>query len=78
MCKYGAAWCFYFVGVTLQEFGSRRKRRFEVLPDRLVLYLWPAAGGSSFDFNLSANPLHPFYMIITILKLLPNSLLSGG
>ena len=27
--------------------------RYEVLPDRLIFYLWPTAGGSSFDFYLS-------------------------
>lgn len=29
--------------------------RYEILPDRVVLYLWPAAGGSSFDFYVSAR-----------------------
>jgi hypothetical protein len=29
--------------------------RYDVLPDRVVLYLWPQAGGVSFDFNLHAR-----------------------
>ena len=28
---------------------------YEVLPDRVVIYLWPQAGGSSFDFFISAR-----------------------
>ncbi len=28
---------------------------YEILPDRVVLYLWPAAGGSSFEFLVSAR-----------------------
>jgi hypothetical protein len=27
--------------------------QYEILPDRVVLYLWPTAGGSSFDFSFS-------------------------
>jgi len=26
--------------------------RYDVLPDRVVFYLWPEAGGASFDFTL--------------------------
>jgi hypothetical protein len=29
--------------------------RYEVLPDRVVLYLWPKAGGASFNFVLRAR-----------------------
>jgi hypothetical protein len=28
---------------------------YEVLPDRVIFYLWPEAGGSSFSFNVSAR-----------------------
>lgn len=30
-------------------------QQYEVLPDRVVLYLWPSAGGSSFGFYISAR-----------------------
>jgi hypothetical protein len=29
--------------------------RYDVLPDRIVLYLWPVAGGVSLDFDLRAR-----------------------
>ena len=29
--------------------------RYDVLPDRVVLYLWPEAGGVSFDFIVRAR-----------------------
>jgi hypothetical protein len=35
--------------------GALGANRYEVLPDRVVFYLWPTAGGSSFSFNLSAR-----------------------
>ena len=28
---------------------------YEILPDRVVFYLWPKAGGAKFDFFLSAR-----------------------
>ncbi|HBY63910.1 MAG TPA: hypothetical protein DEH78_29135 [Solibacterales bacterium] len=35
--------------------GSLGVDHYEVLPDRVVLYLWPKAGGTAFDFYLSAR-----------------------
>jgi len=35
--------------------GSAGVDRYDVLPDRVVLYLWPTAGGVSFDFYLHAR-----------------------
>jgi hypothetical protein len=35
--------------------GSIGLDHYEILPDRVVLYLWPKAGGSSFDFFLTAR-----------------------
>ncbi len=40
---------------SLIENDSSGVDHYEVLPDRVVLYLWPRAGGSSFDFFISAR-----------------------
>ena len=37
------------------EDGSLGLDHYEILPDRVILYLWPRAGGSSFDFFLSVR-----------------------
>src|SRR6185503_5466767 len=29
--------------------------QYDILPDRLIVYLWPAAGGSRFQFKLKAR-----------------------
>ena len=40
---------------TVLEDSSLGVNRHDVLPDRVVLYLWPKAGGASFDFYLQAR-----------------------
>jgi len=40
---------------TILENSSLGVSRYDVLPDRVVLYLWPQAGGVSFDFDLRAR-----------------------
>ncbi len=37
------------------ENGSLGLDHYEILPDRVVMYLWPKAGGAAFDFYLSAR-----------------------
>ena len=37
------------------EDGSLGLDHYEILPDRVVVYLWPKAGGAAFDFYLSAR-----------------------
>jgi len=32
--------------------------RYYVLPDRVILYLWPTAGGASFEFSFRARMAH--------------------
>jgi hypothetical protein len=39
----------------LIEDGTGGINQYEVLPDRVLFYLWPTAGGASFQFNLSAR-----------------------
>jgi hypothetical protein len=39
----------------LLEDSSLGVERYDVLPDRLLLYLWPKAGGESFTFSLRAR-----------------------
>jgi hypothetical protein len=40
---------------TVIEDASLGVDHYEVLPDRVIFYLWPEAGGSSFSFNVSAR-----------------------
>ena len=40
---------------TILDDSSLGVSRYDVLPDRVVLYLWPEAGGVSFDFYLRAR-----------------------
>jgi len=40
---------------SLLEDETRGIERYEVLPDRVLFYLWPKAGGASFQFSLSAR-----------------------
>jgi hypothetical protein len=40
---------------SLPENSSLGVDRYDILPDRVIVYLWPAAGGASFDFFLSAR-----------------------
>jgi CD109 antigen len=40
---------------TVVDEGTAGVDRYDVLPDRVVLYLWPRAGGVSFDFYLHAR-----------------------
>jgi MG2 domain/A-macroglobulin TED domain/Alpha-2-macroglobulin family/Carboxypeptidase regulatory-like domain/A-macroglobulin receptor binding domain/Alpha-2-macroglobulin bait region domain len=40
---------------TVVDEGTAGVDRYDVLPDRIVLYLWPRAGGVSFDFYLHAR-----------------------
>jgi hypothetical protein len=40
---------------SIVEDGSLGLDHYEILPDRLVVYLWPRAGGSTFDFFLTAR-----------------------
>lgn len=40
---------------SLVEDGSLGLDHYEILPDRVVLYLWPKAGGAQLDFFLSAR-----------------------
>jgi len=37
------------------EDGTLGVDHFEIQPDRIILYLWPKAGGTSFDFYVSAR-----------------------
>lgn len=39
----------------LIEDGTGGINQYEVMPDRVLFYLWPTAGGASFQFNLSAR-----------------------
>jgi hypothetical protein len=39
----------------LIEDGTGGINQYEVLPDRVLFYLWPHAGGASFQFSLSAK-----------------------
>ena len=40
---------------SVMEDGSLGVDHYEILPDRIVFYLWPKAGGASFDFYVSAR-----------------------
>ena len=40
---------------SLLDEGSAGVDRYDVLPDRVIFYLWPTAGGASFEFYLHAR-----------------------
>ena len=55
--------------------------RYDILPDRILFYLWPKAGGASFDFDLhartpmvaksSASVLYDYYNPEALSEVLP-------